>query len=106
MPPSTDLVDPVLRVSPLGFPWRTPDPFLACMYHQDAYPAGTAALGPAASLDAGDGDDVLVIAGPSNQYPYSAAMGAGNSSASAACCAAGLILRQVLRRMSVNFSGG
>jgi redox-sensitive bicupin YhaK (pirin superfamily) len=42
--------DPVLRTLPLGFPWPTPDPFLFCVFHQDAYPAGNAALGPAASL--------------------------------------------------------
>lgn len=42
--------DPVLRVSPLGFPWVTFDPFLFCVHHDDAYPAGNAKLGPAASL--------------------------------------------------------
>lgn len=42
--------DPVIRVTPLGFPWETPDPFLFCVHHQDAYPAGNAELGPAASL--------------------------------------------------------
>jgi quercetin 2,3-dioxygenase len=41
---------PVLEVSPLGFPWRTPDPFLVCVYHEDAYPEGNERLGPAASL--------------------------------------------------------
>jgi redox-sensitive bicupin YhaK (pirin superfamily) len=42
--------DPVLSVSAEGFPWRTSDPFLFCVYHQDAYPPGNAELGPAASL--------------------------------------------------------
>ena len=32
--------DVVRRVVPLGFPWQTLDPFLACMHHVDAYPAG------------------------------------------------------------------
>lgn len=41
---------PVLQVKPLGFPWETIDPFLFCAYHDDAYPAGNAALGPAVSL--------------------------------------------------------
>ena len=41
---------PVLKVSELGFPWTTPDPFLFCVYHEDAYPKGNAALGPQASL--------------------------------------------------------
>ena len=41
----------VLKVSKLGHPWVTPDPFLFCVYHEDAYPKGNARLGPAAALD-------------------------------------------------------
>ncbi len=41
---------PVLTVQPLGFPWATIDPFLFCVYHDDAYPAGNGQLAPAASL--------------------------------------------------------
>jgi quercetin 2,3-dioxygenase len=41
---------PIKRIRPLGFPWETADPFLFCVYHQDAYPAGNELLGPAASL--------------------------------------------------------
>jgi hypothetical protein len=41
---------PVLQVRPLGFPWETADPFLFCAYHDDAYPKGNAAMGPAAPL--------------------------------------------------------
>jgi redox-sensitive bicupin YhaK (pirin superfamily) len=40
----------VLDSQALGFPWPTPDPFLFCAYHNDAYPAGNEAMGPAASL--------------------------------------------------------
>ena len=41
----------VLNISPIrGVPWQTFDPFLFCVYHQDAYPAGNERLGPAASL--------------------------------------------------------
>lgn len=43
--------DAVLSVTPLGFPWETADPFLFCVYHNDAYPAGNDQLGPAAPLD-------------------------------------------------------
>ncbi len=41
---------PVLAVKPLGFPWETADPFLFCVYHDDAYPQATPQMGPAASL--------------------------------------------------------
>jgi quercetin 2,3-dioxygenase len=40
----------VLASRPLGFAWDTVDPFLFCVHHDDAYPAGTAELGPNASL--------------------------------------------------------
>ena len=41
---------PILAVAPLGFPWETADPFLFCVHHDDAYPAGNERMGPAASL--------------------------------------------------------
>jgi len=40
----------VLEKRPLGFPWETADPFLFCVHHDDAYPAGNEQLGPRASL--------------------------------------------------------
>lgn len=43
----------VQRVAPLGAPpWPTPDPFLFCVHHDDAYPQGNERLGPAAELSA------------------------------------------------------
>jgi hypothetical protein len=42
--------DAVLSVKPLGMPWETPDPFLFCVHHDDAYPQGNEQMGPAASL--------------------------------------------------------
>ncbi len=36
----------ILSSSPLGFPWQTIDPFLFCVHHNDAYPAGNAAQAP------------------------------------------------------------
>ena len=36
---------------PLGFPWRTADPFLFCVHHLDFYPRGNEALGPDTSLE-------------------------------------------------------
>ena len=40
----------ILNLQPLGFPWATIDPFLFCVYHDDAYPRGNAQFGPNASL--------------------------------------------------------
>ena len=43
-------VKPILGILPLGMPWATIDPFLFCVYHDDAYPRGNAQMGPDASL--------------------------------------------------------
>ena len=43
--------DAIREVIPLGFPRKTPDPFLFCVHHDDHYPAGNEHLGPAASLE-------------------------------------------------------
>jgi quercetin 2,3-dioxygenase len=40
----------IVAMQPLDFPWATVDPFLFCAYHDDAYPAGNAQMGPAVSL--------------------------------------------------------
>ena len=40
----------ILHCRPLGFPWPTLDPFLFCVYHDDAYPKGNPQFGPADSL--------------------------------------------------------
>jgi redox-sensitive bicupin YhaK (pirin superfamily) len=47
-------MDVVRDVRPLGFPWEAPDPFLFCVHHVDAYPAGNDRFGPAASLQGRD----------------------------------------------------
>jgi hypothetical protein len=47
--PASGPPDLVRGVEPLGFQWPTLDPFLFCVHHDDAYPAGTDRLGPASS---------------------------------------------------------
>ena len=44
------MTHPVLLTQPLGPQWPTLDPFLFCAHHDDAYPAGNSALGPAVPL--------------------------------------------------------
>lgn len=41
----------IREVFPMGFPWRTADPFLFCVHHLDHYPEGNADMSPSASLD-------------------------------------------------------
>lgn len=36
----------IIDKRPLGFHWKTQDPFLFCAHHMDAYPKGTEVLGP------------------------------------------------------------
>lgn len=43
-------VNPKLKISPLGFPWETIDPFIFCVYHYDQFPKGNDDLGPDVSL--------------------------------------------------------
>jgi hypothetical protein len=40
----------IIETFPLGFPFRTFDPFLFCVHHDDHYPKGNAQLGPDVSL--------------------------------------------------------
>ncbi|MEO1451134.1 MAG: pirin family protein [Bacteroidota bacterium] len=35
----------ILNIEPLGFPWKTQDPFLFCAYHRDEYPQGDGRMG-------------------------------------------------------------
>ncbi|WP_340199013.1 pirin family protein [Ascidiimonas sp. W6] len=35
----------IVQIAPLGFPWKTQDPFLFCAYHRDEYPKGNAEMG-------------------------------------------------------------
>lgn len=40
----------IKNILPLGFPWKTQDPFLFCAYHLDKYPAGNSKMGPDSEL--------------------------------------------------------
>lgn len=42
--------DSLLNIKPLGFQWKTRDPFLFCVHHLDDYPKGNGKLGPEKSL--------------------------------------------------------
>jgi quercetin 2,3-dioxygenase len=42
---------PIRQTVPLGLHWPTVDPFLFCAHHDDAYPAGNDAMGPAVPVD-------------------------------------------------------
>ncbi|KHA76021.1 pirin [Janthinobacterium lividum] len=48
----------ILKIEPLGSPWKTIDPFLICAYHVDNYPSGNDDLGPdtAHPISSMDGD--------------------------------------------------
>jgi len=37
---SKTLKNIITCIDPLSFPFKTPDPFLFCVYHKDQYPAG------------------------------------------------------------------
>jgi len=45
------MYNPIIQITPLGFPWETSDPFLFCVHHEDFYPSGNDKLGPRSSLE-------------------------------------------------------
>lgn len=42
-------MSPIKEIFPLGFPWKTQDPFLFCVYHRDLFPKGNENQGPESS---------------------------------------------------------
>lgn len=40
-----------MHISPLGFPWKTEDPFLFCVHHLDHYPSGNDNLEPSTGTE-------------------------------------------------------
>ena len=68
----------ILQIKPLGFPWETIDPFLFCVYHDDAYPKANAQMGPDASL-AGDLPHRAAGEGVAGRLPVAVAGRAGEA---------------------------
>jgi redox-sensitive bicupin YhaK (pirin superfamily) len=54
-------MNPIKSIKPLGFNWDTLDPFLFCVHHEDAFPKGNDQMGPATGLDGRSlGDDFII----------------------------------------------
>ena len=43
--------NPIKNMLPLGFPWKTQDPFLFCVHHHDIYPPANDEMGPNVPLN-------------------------------------------------------
>ncbi len=51
----------IIKISPLGFPWETIDPFIFCVHHRDLYPEGNENMGPSTSLNGRNiGNDFII----------------------------------------------
>jgi len=51
----------IIKISPLGFPWETRDPFIFCAHHRDEFPKGNEEMGPAELLDGRNiGNDFVI----------------------------------------------
>jgi quercetin 2,3-dioxygenase len=55
-------MNPIKRISPLGFQWETKDPFLFCVHHEDFFPKGNEKMGPSQENFKGRhmGDDFII----------------------------------------------
>jgi redox-sensitive bicupin YhaK (pirin superfamily) len=59
--PTNQLMDPIKKISPMGFQWETADPFLFCVHHEDFFPKGNAEMEPTTSLSGRHlGDDFII----------------------------------------------
>lgn len=56
------VMNPILKIKPLGFQWETADPFLFCVHHEDYFPKGNDQMGPAPEFLKGRhmGDDFII----------------------------------------------
>ena len=48
---STNNMQTIKSIKPLGFQWETSDPFLFCVHHEDDFPEGNEKMGPSSSLE-------------------------------------------------------
>jgi len=55
-------INPVKKITHLGFQWDTADPFLFCVHHEDKFPKGNEIMGPDTSHFQGRhlGDDFII----------------------------------------------
>ena len=59
--PQDNKRNPIKAIKPLGFQWDTQDPFLFCVHHEDKFPKGNDAMGPATPIDDRPlGDDFII----------------------------------------------
>ena len=59
---SSPTMQAIKSIKPLGFQWETADPFLFCVHHEDKFPKGNEAMGPAKEFFQGRhmGDDFII----------------------------------------------
>jgi redox-sensitive bicupin YhaK (pirin superfamily) len=59
---SKKIMNPIIKIKPLGFQWETSDPFLFCVHHEDKFPKGNDLMGPDNSFFQGRhmGDDFII----------------------------------------------
>ncbi len=60
-PENEEKMEAIRAIRPMGFQWETLDPFLFCVHHEDDFPKGNDAMGPAVSLKGRSlGDDFII----------------------------------------------
>lgn len=59
---SKKIMNPIIKIKPLGFQWETSDPFLFCVHHEDHFPKGNDLMGPDKTHFKGRsiGDDFII----------------------------------------------
>jgi len=58
---SEKIMNPIIKIKPLGFQWETADPFLFCVHHEDKFPKGNEVMGPITSMQGRHmGDDFII----------------------------------------------